>query len=251
VTAALVILLVIVNCLGVSYAFIYSAVALATKFGPETCNIDFLGKETGTRLQVTILTDDSWIAGSLNHLFVNMSLTAYWSNISKVSVTLVAIRVEKQTGGNWKSIGVDLSAIQIEGLNLQIERDFQVQPDEPWEAAFFMVETSLSVTYSDQREVSLSPFYIPHGRLGPVSIQPGRSPLGLPFIGMLFSPFVLVAIAGILVLLIVVVYLFVSRRRGGKSPDGVAWLRIRVDSFSLDYSGSFSAKAANIFCIFP
>jgi hypothetical protein len=222
-------LLTIVSWLGVSYSGIRSASALATEFGPETFNIDFLGKETGTRLQVTVLTDDSWTAGNLNDVFVNISLTTYWSNISKVSVTMVTVRVEKQTGGNWKGIGVDISAVQAEGLNLQIERNFQVQPGEAWEAAYFMVETSLSITYSDQGEVSLYPFYVPHGRLGPVSIQPGSSSLGLPFIGVMFSPFGLVAIAGILVLLIVVVYLLVSKRRAGKSPDGVAWLRMRCE----------------------
>lgn len=226
VTVALVILFAALSFLGISYSCIHSASGVVSEFGPETYNIDFLGKETGTRLEVTALADDSWTAGSLNDLFVNMSLTAYWSNISKVSVTLVAVRVEKQTGGNWKSIGVDISAVQAEGLNLPIERNFQVQPEEAWEAAYFMVETSLSITYSDQREVSLSPFYIPHGRLGPVSIQPGNNPPGLTFIGLSPSPFGLVLIAGILVLLIVVVYLFASRRRVGKSPDGVAWLRM-------------------------
>lgn len=237
-TAALVILLVALSCLGVSYSCIYSATGVAAEFGPETFNIDFLGKETGTRLRVTALADNSWTAGSLNDLFVNISLTTYWSNISKVSVTMVVVRVEKQTSGNWKSIGVDLSAIQAEGLNLQIERNFQVQPEEAWEAAYFMVETSLSITYSDQREVSMSPFYIPHGRLGPVSIQPGSGPPVLPFTGLVPSPFGLVAIAGILVLLIVVVYLFASKRRVGKSFGGVAWLRMLcgfcdLDSFAL------------------
>lgn len=229
VPATLVILLFMVGCFGVSYLGIYSGAAAAAEFGPETLNIEFLGRETGARLRVTVRTDDSWTAGRLNDVFVNMSLTVYWSNVSKVSVTMVTVRVEKQTGGNWKSIGVDISGGQAEGLNLQIERSFQVQPEEAWEAAYLMVETSLSITYSDQREVSLNPFYIPHGRLGPVSIQPGGVSTVVPFFGLMLSPFGVVAAAGILVLLIVVVYLLASRRRVGKSPDGVAWLRMRCE----------------------
>jgi hypothetical protein len=218
-----------VSCFGVSHSAVLSGAAVAAEFGPEAFNVEFLGEETGVSLQVAVLTDDSWKAGSLNDVFVDMTLTAYWSNVSDVSVTMVSVKVEKQTGGSWKSIGFDISAVQADGLNLQIQKSFQVEPEEAWEVAYLMVETSLSITYSDQREVSLYPFYIPHGRLGPVSIQPGNNPPGLSFTGLMFSPFGLVVIVGILALLTVVIYLLVSRRRVGKSPEGSAQLRTLDD----------------------
>jgi len=202
----------------ISYSCVFSASGVVTELGPEIFNIEFLGKETGTRLQLTAATDNLWTTGRSNDLNVDMSLKAYWSNVSKISATLVVVKVEKLSGGLWKSIGVDLSPVQAEGTDLQIEQDFHIQPEEPWEAAYIMVETSLSITYLDQREVSLSPFYIPHGRLGPISIHQGSGLPVLPSIGLVPSALGLVALAGILVLIFVAVYMLGFRRRGDSKP---------------------------------
>jgi len=86
------------------------AKATENSFGPKVFRVNFFGKEMGVAEQLTLETAKEWTTRSHNKLVVDINLTAYWNNITKISTRLLVVRVEKNTGGQWKSIGVDLNA---------------------------------------------------------------------------------------------------------------------------------------------
>jgi len=105
-------------------------------------------------------------------------------------------------------------------------KTLQIEPEEPVDNAWFMVEVSMTITYKDGREIIISPYYIPHGKLGPVTINPGSGPLFPPEFGILPTPAItmITLIVGVIIIALVIIK-FLKHRLKTSLPLGKKPLR--------------------------